>query len=58
MVVKIATLKAETASTTVKPKVCQLGSNNVKYCVATVIALDSTTVGSAMPCMVAYHEFA
>lgn len=57
MEAKIATLKAETVRTTVKPKVCQLGSHNVKYCVATVIAPNSTTVGSAIPCMIAYHEF-
>lgn len=57
MVAKIAALNAETASMTVKPKVCQLGHPNVKACVATVIALDSTAVGSAIPCMIAYHEF-
>lgn len=57
MVAKIAALNAETASMTVKPKVCQLGRPNVKACVATVIAPDSTAVGSAIPCMIAYHEF-
>lgn len=57
MVAKIATPNAETASMTVKPKVCQLGRPNVKACVATVIAPDSTAVGSAIPCMIAYHEF-
>lgn len=57
MVAKIATLNAETASMTVKPKVCQLGRPNVKACVATAIAPDSTAVGSAIPCMIAYHEF-
>lgn len=57
MVAKIAALNAETASTTVKPKVCQLGRQNVKSYVATVIAPDSTAVGSAIPCMIAYHEF-